>query len=93
MNESDLPKFDFGLPTPLNSSRDLLEIALQIPENELPHFKFVSKDEAEEPTKTFNWAAAGLDKPKALEGEWTCNTCMLKNGPDRSKCIACETDR
>ena len=93
MNETDLPKFEFGAPTALDSSRDFLQKALQIPENELPHFTFVSKEEAGEPAKTFNWAAAGLTKPKALEGEWTCNTCMLKNGPDRNKCIACETDR
>ncbi|KAJ7035610.1 hypothetical protein C8F04DRAFT_1394701 [Mycena alexandri] len=48
------------------------------------------------PVQGFNWAAAGTapPKPKAVEGAWTCGTCMLSNGPEaREKCSVCETPR
>ncbi|KAI0073258.1 hypothetical protein K474DRAFT_232297 [Panus rudis PR-1116 ss-1] len=40
----------------------------------------------------FNWSAAGM-KPPPSTGTWTCSTCMIQNPSDKSKCMACETDR
>ncbi|XP_037084880.1 nuclear pore complex protein Nup153-like [Pollicipes pollicipes] len=36
-------------------------------------------------------AASWGDKFKPVPGEWTCDTCMLKNNPDSANCVACET--
>ncbi|KAG4091090.1 hypothetical protein H8356DRAFT_611250 [Neocallimastix lanati (nom. inval.)] len=44
-------------------------------------------------TSGFNWAAAGMKKPVDPEGTWECPSCMVKNKPDATQCIACETDK
>ncbi|KAH8093783.1 hypothetical protein BXZ70DRAFT_897202 [Cristinia sonorae] len=43
----------------------------------------------------FNWAAAGLAKPKAANGaNWTCGTCGLSNPASAvEKCTICDTSR
>ncbi|XP_062986454.1 nuclear pore complex protein Nup153 isoform X2 [Elgaria multicarinata webbii] len=33
----------------------------------------------------------GLDKFKKPEGSWDCETCLVQNKADASKCVACET--
>ncbi|XP_044282602.1 nuclear pore complex protein Nup153 isoform X2 [Varanus komodoensis] len=33
----------------------------------------------------------GLDKFKKPEGSWDCETCLVENKADASKCVACET--
>jgi E3 SUMO-protein ligase RanBP2 len=30
---------------------------------------------------------------KVAEGSWTCDTCMISNGPDVTQCLACETTK
>ncbi|XP_064203786.1 nuclear pore complex protein Nup153 isoform X2 [Anguilla rostrata] len=37
--------------------------------------------------------SALLDKLKPAAGSWSCDACMLSNGPSLSKCAACCTDR
>ncbi|KAJ7173739.1 hypothetical protein C8R46DRAFT_121564 [Mycena filopes] len=72
----------------------------------LPSFDFTTPFTAAEkgkgkevaaPVQGFNWAAAGVAPPKskaAVEGAWTCNTCMLSNGPEaKEKCSVCEAPR
>ncbi|KAL1717230.1 hypothetical protein EV715DRAFT_254160 [Schizophyllum commune] len=36
----------------------------------------------------FNWAAAGLKKPEAAG--WTCESCMVPNKAEATKCVACD---
>jgi len=51
-------------------------------------------DEYDKPALNgFNWAAAGMKKPVDPEGTWECPSCMVKNKPDATQCIACETDK
>ena len=46
------------------------------------------------PTTGFNWGAAGMAKPKAKEGAWTCSLCMCSNGAEvTEKCKVCEAPR
>ncbi|EPS94541.1 hypothetical protein FOMPIDRAFT_1026147 [Fomitopsis schrenkii] len=46
------------------------------------------------PAAAFNWGAAGIAKPKAKEGSWTCSTCMCSNGAEvTEKCTVCEAPR
>jgi len=42
---------------------------------------------------SFNYAAAGMKAPTEPEGTWECEVCMVKNKPDATQCIACETDK
>ncbi|KAJ3089005.1 hypothetical protein HK102_007423 [Quaeritorhiza haematococci] len=44
-------------------------------------------------TATFDWAAAGMQKPVQPAGTWTCSVCAVPNKPEADKCCACETDR
>jgi ribosomal protein L40E len=44
-------------------------------------------------TGGFDWAASGMNKPVDPEGTWECSSCMIKNKPDATQCIACETDK
>ena len=41
----------------------------------------------------FNWAAAGMDVPQKVQGEWACEVCMVKNAQNKVKCAACETEK
>ena len=45
------------------------------------------------PPTSFNYAAAGMKAPTEPEGTWECEVCMVKNKPDATQCIACETDK
>ncbi|KAI0028551.1 hypothetical protein K488DRAFT_80620 [Vararia minispora EC-137] len=41
----------------------------------------------------FDWAAAGMKRPEAGKGSWTCGMCMVNNGAERTDCVACEAKR
>lgn len=35
----------------------------------------------------------GLDKFKKPEGSWDCETCLVQNKADATKCVACESSK
>jgi len=45
------------------------------------------------PVVEFNWAAAGMSKPSAPAGGWTCSTCLLSNAESATQCSVCDTER
>lgn len=106
---SALPTFVFTVATltlrSTPSHRKAQEEAKSVPKSSLPSFDFslaalnsiaaVSKP-APLPMKTFDWGAAGMERPASSSGggEWTCSTCMLLNPTTATdKCSICQTPR
>lgn len=80
----DTPKYDFWKPIPVASSTTKTNGTSAFP----------STSSSSTP-QSFNWAAAGI-KPAASTnaGDWTCDSCMLKNSASATeKCAICEAPR
>ena len=54
-----------------------------------------AKAEAPKPEvpRSFNWAAAGITRPMAAPGTWSCSDCGLSNPASASKCTVCDKAR
>lgn len=42
---------------------------------------------------TLSGGFLNLDKFKKPEGSWDCETCLVQNKADATKCIACESSK
>ena len=55
----------------------------------MPHF---NQEEPKANGGGFNFAGTALEN-KSTEAKWSCDVCMIKNGSDVTKCVACETPK